>query len=129
MAIRSPKLSTRFSNGPRQPHVQSEGDTPAWEERLGEQVRTLRLDAGHDQATLADLADVSVTSVKNLEHGRGSSLRTLVRILRALEATSWLETLAPTPTVSPIDLLRTGEAVQRQRVSRPRSVSQPRSDV
>ncbi|BDZ50957.1 hypothetical protein GCM10025867_31980 [Frondihabitans sucicola] len=84
-------------------------------------MRALRLDRGYDQATLGDLADVSVTSIKNLENGRGSSLRTVIRILRALEATAWLDTLAPTPTVSPIDLLRSAEATPRRRVSRPRS--------
>lgn len=98
-----------------------EATTDEWEQRVGEQVRALRLDRGHDQATLGGLADVSVTSIKNLENGRGSSLRTIVRVLRALDATDWLDTLAPTPTVSPIDLLRGAEAVPRRRVSRSRS--------
>jgi transcriptional regulator with XRE-family HTH domain len=96
-------------------------ETAVWEERVGEQVRALRLDAGHDQATLAELADVSLTSIKNLENGRGSSLKTIVRVLRALQATEWLGSLAPTPTVSPIDLLRSAEATPRRRVYRSRS--------
>lgn len=90
---------------------------------MGEQVRALRLEAGLDQATLAGLADVGLTSVKNLENGRGSSLRTLVRILRSLDATDWLDTLAPTPTVSPIDLLRSAEPAPRRRVYKPRGES------
>jgi transcriptional regulator with XRE-family HTH domain len=99
----------------------SPASTEEWEQRVGEQVRALRLDRGFDQATLGDLADVGVTSIKNLENGRGSSLRTVVRVLRALDATAWLDSLAPTPTVSPIDLLRGAEASPRRRVSRARS--------
>lgn len=99
----------------------SHPSTLEWEQRVGEQVRALRLDRGLDQASLGELADVGVTSIKNLENGRGSSLRTIVRVLRALDATSWLESLAPTPTVSPIDLLRSAEATPRRRVSRTRS--------
>lgn len=103
------------------PPLSSGASTEEWEQRVGEQMRALRLDRGLDQTTLGDLADVSVTSIKNLENGRGSTLRTVVRVLRALDATAWLDALAPTPTVSPIDLLRSTEAAPRRRVSRSRS--------
>jgi transcriptional regulator with XRE-family HTH domain len=95
-------------------------DTAQWEARLGDQIRRLRLDQGSDQQTLARLADVGLSSVKNLENGRGSTLRTLVRILRALDAVDWLDTLDPEPTVSPLDLLRGQGRAPRQRVYRPR---------
>jgi transcriptional regulator with XRE-family HTH domain len=95
-------------------------DTDQWEIRLGEQIRRLRLDHGDDQQTLARLADVGLSSVKNLENGRGSSLRTLVRVLRALDAVDWLDTLDPQPTVSPLDLLRGQGRTPRRRVYRPR---------
>jgi transcriptional regulator with XRE-family HTH domain len=95
-------------------------DTGEWEVLLGTQIRSTRLDAGHDQAALAALADVSLTSVKNLENGRGSTLRTLVRVLRALGRADWLGTLAPEPTVSPLDLIRSSSATPRRRVYRAR---------
>jgi transcriptional regulator with XRE-family HTH domain len=98
----------------------SPGSTAEWEALLGEQLRSIRLDSGHDQAALADLADVSLTAVKNLENGRGSTLRTLVRVLRALDRADWLATLAPEPTVSPLDLLRSSSTTPRRRVYRPR---------
>ncbi|MCU1526283.1 MAG: hypothetical protein JWP75_46 [Frondihabitans sp.] len=96
------------------------GDTGEWEALLGAQIRSVRLESGHDQAALADLADVSVTSVKNLENGRGSTLRTLVRVLRALDRAAWLTTLAPEPTVSPLDLIRSSSTAPRRRVYRSR---------
>ncbi|WP_170159846.1 helix-turn-helix domain-containing protein [Frondihabitans australicus] len=90
------------------------------EARLGAQIRALRLDAGYDQRALAELADVGLSSIKNLENGRGSTLRTVIRVLRALHAEAWLDTLSPEPTVSPIDVLRGQSAGPRQRVYRPR---------
>ena len=95
-------------------------DTDTWEQRLGEQVRRLRLDAGLDQQALAALADIGLSSVKNLENGRGSTLRTLIRILRALHVESWLDTLAPETSISPLDVLRGQGQTPRQRVYRPR---------
>lgn len=69
------------------------------------------------------MADVGLSSLKNLENGRGSTLRTLIRILRALDAVDWLTTLAPEPTVSPLDVLRGQGRPPRQRVYRPRGDS------
>lgn len=95
--------------------------TDELESRLGSQIRTIRIQAGHDQQTLAELADVGLSSLKNLENGRGSTLRTLVRVLRALDASDWLDTLAPEPTISPLDVLRGQAKGPRQRVYRPRA--------
>lgn len=111
-------------------HMTDDASTDDLEGRLGSQIRALRLDAGHDQQTLADLADVGLSSLKNLEKGRGSTLRTLVRVLRALDVADWLETLAPEPTISPLDVLRGQAKGPRQRVYRPRAerpVSEPGS--
>ena len=89
---------------------------------LGEQVRRARIGRDLDQATLADLAGVSVRAVSNLERGQGSSVRSLVAVLRALGRTDWLETLAPAVAVSPMQLLRSKQRTPppRRRVSRPR---------
>ena len=89
---------------------------------LGEQVRRARIARDLDQATLAELADVSVRAVSNLERGRGSSVRSLVAVLRALGRTDWLETLAPAVAVSPMQLLRSKQRTPppRRRVRRPR---------
>ncbi|HEX4127812.1 MAG TPA: helix-turn-helix transcriptional regulator [Acidimicrobiales bacterium] len=93
-----------------------------WERRLGTQVRTARVAAKLDQATLAELANVSVDALSRLERGRGSSLKTLVSAVRALGRTDWLETLAPTIAISPMQMLRArgGHDPQNRRVRRVR---------
>ncbi len=90
---------------------------------VGEQVRSTRLAADLDQRTLAGRADVSVGAVKNLEGGKGSSLRTLIRVVRALDRLDWLEALAPPITLSPLRML----AAQRSDPQRPRRASRRRS--
>jgi transcriptional regulator with XRE-family HTH domain len=89
--------------------------TEDWEQSIGDAVRTLRLRAGLSQAQLAERADVSIGSVKGLEQGKGSTLRTVIRLVRALDREDWLEALAPRVTVSPLDLLRS-RTEPRQRV-------------
>lgn len=90
---------------------------------VGEQVRSSRLAADLDQRTLAARADVSVGAVKNLEGGKGSSLRTLIRVVRVLDRVDWLEALAPPITVSPMRML----AAKRSAPPRPRRASRRRS--
>lgn len=94
--------------------------TDEWEATIGEQFRTLRLARNLDQSQLADLAGVSVGSVKGLEQGRGSTLKTIVRLARALDREDWLRSLAPRATVSPIDILRSSRTEPRRRVYRAR---------
>ncbi len=94
--------------------------TKEWEQVLGAQVRAARLAADVDQQSLADLADLSVDALRNLELGRGATLRTIVRVARALDRTDWLEAFAPTPRVSPLDIVDRGDISPRQRVARQR---------
>ena len=107
-------IATPLTGGTRS-HLLSD----EWELRVGEQVRALRLAAGLDQRDLAASADISVGALRNLERGGGSTLRTLVRVARVLGQEGWLSTLAPTPTISPIDVLRNA-STPRIRVYRPR---------
>ncbi len=92
------------------------------EQELGGQLRRTRIAQNLDQATLARKADVSIAALRNLENGRGSSLKTVIKIVRALGRTDWLESLAPPITVSPMAALRQsrrGDPLRdRQRVRR-----------
>lgn len=93
---------------------------PQWESELGRQIRDLRLRAERTQVDLAAEANVSVSALHSLEHGRGSSLATLVAVVRAIGRADWLETLAPPATVSPMAVLRArreAEDDERQRAS------------
>ncbi len=92
--------------------------TEDWEADLGEQVRQLRLRANLDQQSLASRAGIGLSALKNLESGKGSTLKTLIKTLRALDRAAWLETLAPSVSISPLQMLRTKP--ERQRASRPR---------
>jgi transcriptional regulator with XRE-family HTH domain len=89
-----------------------------WEVELGRQIRTLRLRQNLDQQQLADRAGIALNAVKNLEGGKGTTLRSLVQALRALNRVEWLQTLAPPVSISPIQMLKT--KAPRQRASRKR---------
>jgi transcriptional regulator with XRE-family HTH domain len=90
-----------------------------WEQRIGSQVRSARITADLTQAELARRANLSETSVRNLEQGSGSTLKTLVAIARVLDRTAWLEEFDPQPDgPSPIELLRRS----RSKPSRPQRV-------
>lgn len=96
--------------------VRSYATVEEWEALVGEQVRAARIAADLDQARLAALADISVGALSNLERGKGSSLKTLVAVIRALGRTDWLESLAPAVTVSPMQMLRAKQRTPRKRV-------------
>jgi transcriptional regulator with XRE-family HTH domain len=83
-------------------------------------LRAQRLERNLEQATLADRAGVSVNVVKRLESGQGSSVRSLVAVLRALGRESWLNTLAPVATINPLTLPRAAKLRQRVRSKKTR---------
>jgi transcriptional regulator with XRE-family HTH domain len=86
--------------------VNAQRSTEDWEATIGAQIRRERLTADIDQESLASRANVSVGALKNLEAGRGVNLKTLIRVVRALDREDWLRSLSPEPTVSPIALAR-----------------------
>ncbi len=86
---------------------------------LGTGAKAVRLDMNIDQQTLAARAGISVGALKNLESGRGSTVKTLVSVLKALDRQDWLTTIAPTASVNP--LTHTESASPRQRASTPRT--------
>ncbi|MDR2187118.1 MAG: helix-turn-helix domain-containing protein [Azonexus sp.] len=88
------------------------------EAALGEKLKALRLFRNIDQKTLAGRAGVSVRALRSLESGQGSTVRTLVCVLRALGRQDWLNTIAPVATINPLAITR--QAEPRQRASRPR---------
>lgn len=88
------------------------------EASVGEQLRALRINRNIDQKTLAERAGVSVRALRNLEGGAGSTLHTLVCVLRALGREDWLRSVGPVATINPLMLARSHE--RRQRASKPR---------
>ena len=80
---------------------------------LGARLRQLRLGQRLTQAGLASRAGISPRAVRALESGEGSSLITLIRVLKALGALASLDALAPQPTISPMALLAGNRAPKR----------------
>lgn len=97
--------------------------TVDWERRIGEQVRALRIALLLDQSELADRANISRRTLSSLERGDGSTLATVIRVVRVLGREEWLESLDPVGTgPSPIELLRR----QRRKPARPSRVPRNR---
>jgi transcriptional regulator with XRE-family HTH domain len=88
---------------------------------LGRRLRQIRLSRNLDQRTVADKAGIARAALQNLEGGRGSSVMTLVRTLKALNYLEGIEILAPEPTVNPLALLNTSRLPARARRSRKRN--------
>jgi transcriptional regulator with XRE-family HTH domain len=100
--------------------------TSEWEQRIGAEVRRLRVSRQLTQVDLAQRANVSISTIRYLEAGRGSSLATLIRVARVLERTSWLSSFAPVePSVSPLELLRE----QNRKASAKRSRVRKKADT
>jgi transcriptional regulator with XRE-family HTH domain len=85
---------------------------------LGHRIRKLRLARNLDQRTTAERAGISLRALGKLENGRGSTLETLLRTLRALDYVKGIEMLAPEPTINPLSMLSTPKPPQRVRRSR-----------
>lgn len=86
-----------------------------FESEVGEQIKSLRLKQNIDRATLALRAGCSVSALKNLESANGSTLRTLIAIVRALGREDWLRNVAPMATISPLNMPKTGQLRRRAR--------------
>ena len=75
------------------------------EAQLGQQLRALRLRRNLNQQTLAEQAGVALSALKNVESGKGATIKTLLKVLRALDRLDWLNSLSPAVSVSPLQLL------------------------
>ncbi len=87
-----------------------------WQAELGRHLRDLRLRQNIDQRQLADQAGVALNVVKGLEGGKGATVTSLIKVLRALGREEWLGTLAPPVSVSPLQMLKAKKPT-RQRAS------------
>ncbi len=83
---------------------------------LGKSVKSLRLLKNWDRQTLCDRAGVSLNALKNLENGTGSTVKTLILVVRSLGKLDWLAALAPQITINPLHMVR--NKPQRTRASR-----------
>lgn len=82
---------------------------------LGEDIKALRLQKNIDRKTLCARAGVSEHALRNLEGGKGSTLKTLIRIVKALHREDWLSLVAPQTSINPLHVVREKEHRQRAR--------------
>lgn len=96
------------------------------QKELGHRLQRLRVSRNIDQRTTAEKAGIARAALQNLEAGRGSSVQTLLRTLKALNYLEGIELLAPEPTVNPLALLKTKELparARRRRITKPRKTN------
>lgn len=86
------------------------------EQALGEDIKTLRLQKNIARKTLCAHAGISENALRNLEGGKGATLKTLIKVLKVLNRESWLQQIAPKTSINPLYLIR--DKKQRQRARR-----------
>jgi len=86
------------------------------EARLGEGIRAMRLQKNLDQKSLSVRAGISVSALKHLESGQGSAVKTLVRVIKALDREDWLFSVTPEISINPLHMVK--KVAARQRASR-----------
>jgi transcriptional regulator with XRE-family HTH domain len=82
---------------------------------LGEHLRRSRVLRRMTQAELAAKAQISERSVSVLECGSGSTVETMLRVIKALDHLEIVDAFAPLPSVDPFLHLR-GRVPQYRRV-------------
>ncbi len=97
-------------------------------ERLGAELRRMRLDRNLSQAEVATRAGLDRTTVVKLEGGRAATLLTVVQVLRAIGRLEVLDGFHEEPRPTPYQLVEQQEkylAKQRKRASRHKATIVP----
>lgn len=72
------------------------------ESLIGDRLRAYRLDRNLPQEVVASKAGISRGVLQRLENGGGTSLRTFIAVLKALQLEDWFDTVAPVAAVNPL---------------------------
>lgn len=91
---------------------------------LCKRLEEIRLSQNISQADLAKQAGVSRSTLTRIADGKGVSLDSFIRVMKALGLAGHLAALLPDPDVRPVELVR-NEGRQRQRASGKRKPSEP----
>ena len=86
------------------------------EDALSERIEKIRLKRNITQSRLAREAGVSRSTITRLaQEGKGISLDSFIRVLKALQLADSLGTLLPDPGLSPLEELEKSSQPSRQR--------------
>lgn len=83
---------------------------------LGERLNQYRIHLGLQQQALADEAGLSRAAVARLLDGKGGTLNSFLRVLRAMELLDKLDALIPEPRNSPLAPANSKPLSERERV-------------
>ena len=95
------------------------------EQELGKRLKAHRLQLNLSQAEVAERSGLSRRTITAIENGEGSTLSTLIALLRALDALETLDGFLPDPGISPIAMLKLRED-HRKYASKPRKSTPPK---
>lgn len=73
---------------------------------IGKRLRSERLNQNTTQAQLSERAGISRRTLVAAEKGQGTTLETLIRLLRGLGQLGQLDQFLPEPAISPIQLAK-----------------------
>ncbi len=88
------------------------------QQRIGDKLKSIRLKQNITQQSLAESADVSLSTVKKMENGTISSFGSLLRVLRILGRMDVFQSLVEEEQLSHIeyyDLVYTAQKKKRKR--------------
>jgi transcriptional regulator with XRE-family HTH domain len=74
-------------------------------EEFGARIAHQRIKLGLTQADAAEQAGVGKRTIERIEAGADSQLTTIIRLLRILDLSDYLDNLIPETTVSPMEML------------------------
>jgi transcriptional regulator with XRE-family HTH domain len=78
---------------------------PQIENELGKRLKNRRVDRNLSQSTVAQKSGLSRRTITAIENGEGTSLRTLIALLRALDSLDTLNGFLPDPGISPVAMM------------------------
>jgi len=90
--------------------------TDEFEFMLGESLKNIRLQKNLTRQSLCEKAGISVSALRHLENGEGATLKTFIRVMRALDKQDWLFGVEPKISINPLHMLKDNK--KRQRASR-----------
>jgi len=72
---------------------------------IGKRIKAIRERKKFSQAEVAQRSGLSTFTISQIERGKNSSLSSLIAAMRVLKILDNLDSLAPMPVVSPLELL------------------------
>lgn len=90
------------------------------QKRIGEKLKSVRLRQNITQKSLAEEADISLSSVKKIENGEIGSFESLLRVMRVLGELDTIQNLINEEQLSPseyYELVNAGKKGSRKRAA------------